>query len=253
MKHISDIDLTNALAASAPEPEPAQTRQRFTLGQLNINRHASVAAAVRKARYWQIEKLSGRNYGISLVLCGSNGIGKTHIARALWWTYICQAVDLDGNPLPGTELPTGRWFDADRLMALLGQTRDPETNMVTTAQAANVIGPKIAPTQHNGVPLIVIDDVGSESTIPFVGKDDQAAERQARYFKAIDYCYQSDEGAGIRPISVIITSNLPVNELEAHLGRRCWDRLLQMAPKKPESMIFDMGNVPSYRKQAGGR
>lgn len=91
--------------------------------------------------------------------------------------------------------------------------------------------------------MIVIDDVGAEQTLPFVGKDDQEAEKQARYFRVIDYCYG-------RGISVIMTSNLKPPQLAELLGGRCWDRLSEMAPR---GFVIDLSGVPSWRRAQSGR
>lgn len=90
---------------------------------------------------------------------------------------------------------------------------------------------------------MVIDDVGAEGVLEFVGKEHQVVERQARYFRFIDHCYAND-------IPGVITTNLPLAELAAHLGRRAWDRLMQMAPA---GQMVDMSGVPSWRVKAGGR
>lgn len=233
MQHVSTFSADSILDAQRAPGflEDVQPMQRVTLAQIDAGWHPSVAQAVRTIRDWQ--RLKRRKADASMIICGSNGIGKTHMARAMWWSFSYVATDLDGNAIPGTERPEALWYSADLLMSKLGQTRDPDTGLIVSADAASVIGRK---------PLVVIDDVGAEGAIPFVGKDDQAGEKQARYFKAVDWCYGR--------VSVVITSNLSIDALRQHVGRRVWDRLMEMAPR---GYVLDLGNVPSYRQRLGGR
>ena len=94
---------------------------------------------------------------------------------------------------------------------------------------------------------MLIDDVGTEGALEFVAERRQEAEMHARYFKAIDYCYQQG-------IGVLMTSNLPLTGngkvLADHIGGRAWSRLLEMAPA---GLMVDMSGVPDYRRKAGGR
>jgi DNA replication protein DnaC len=72
----------------------------------------------------------------------------------------------------------------------------------------------------------------------------QATEIQARYFKILNHCYE-------RHISVVITSNLSIDQLQDHLGARCWSRLQEMASV---GLILELGrDVPDYRLRRSGR
>lgn len=215
------------------------------LDTLNTSHH-QVAQAVHMARRWAERKRSGIN-DASLVLSGPVGTGKTHIALAIWWA-ICEKVLSPperpvigeyGQPLPGYQAqPSGRFFSSNELLMRMGISRDTETGVPIAARASDIIGYP---------PLIVIDDVGLEQSIPFVGKDDQESERHARFFKIINHCYGN--------VSVIITTNLTWDELAAHIGKRAASRLTEMCPKMSggDSFIVDMTAVPDYRRRAGGR
>jgi DNA replication protein DnaC len=218
---------------------------RVTLDTLDTS-HPQVKQAVRMARLWGQRKRDGYT-DASLILCGNNGVGKTHIAQAIWWSMCETVVDVMpglkleyGKPLPGyVPRPTGRFYLSNDLLSLMGQSRDTETGLILSTRAASVIGYP---------PLIVIDDIGLEQVIPFVKHEQQEEERHARLFKVINHCQSN--------ISVIITSNKTWPELSRYIGKRVADRLLQMAPAVPgtgDSFIVDMFGVPSWRRRRGGR
>ena len=94
-----------------------------------------------------------------------------------------------------------------------------------------------------GLPMVVIDDVGSEQNIEYVGAVNQAREVEHRFFKVVNYCYQ-------RQVSLIITTNLTLEKLAEHVGKRAWSRLQEMAPA---GFMIDLAGVPDYRRQKGGR
>lgn len=233
------VTAVKPVPATEAQPEIVQS-QPVTLASLDLSWHPRVKAAVNAAREWQRlrryqvaenkrqheagEEITVKPHA-SLVLlataedpvnCTGYGCGKTHIAKAVLWS---EAFVLDGVPFA----PAGNFYEAARLVANLdGETRP----------SAEIRGP-----------ILVIDDVGTEGTIPFVAKESQDSERHARYFKAINYCY--DAG-----ISVVITANLTTDQLAAHIGGRAWSRLLEMAPS---GMIVDLSGVPDYRRRQGGR
>lgn len=228
-----------APAALEKEPDIIQG-QPVTLASLDLNWHPKVKTAVQAARNWQerrrqqlAENKRQREENIeltvepnvSLVLlatakdpvnCTGYGCGKTHIAKSVLWS---DALWLDGHPLA----PTGCFYEASRLLANLD---------ADTLTSAEITGP-----------ILVIDDVGAEGIIQYVGKESQKHERHARYFKAINYCYE-------RGVSVVITANLTTDQLAEHIGGRAWSRLLEMAP---QGLIVDLTGVPDYRRRQGGR
>jgi DNA replication protein DnaC len=235
MQHIKDLaaavmkSATNEPDARIPASEQRKGRviERATLAELDTS-HPTMKAAVAMVRAWADRKTSGHQ-DASLVLVGPYGTGKTHIARAVLWS-ISYTVE-DGTAIA----PAGRFFHASDLMLKLAPTN-------TDWGGQQVV----RPSEFIGnAPIVVIDDIGSEGVIPFIGvdSDKQAAERQARYFRVIDNCYQWN-------ISLVITSNLSIAQLEQHLGGRCWDRLCEMAPK---GFMFDLTGVPSWRQKVSGR
>ncbi len=217
---------TKILSGNAPVFEDTRRKlQRVTLDTLDTSHHA-VKGAVDMARAWAQRKRDGVQ-DASVVLAGGVGTGKTHIARAILWS-MCYCLE-DGSHT----VPVGRFFHATDLIMSLEPTKN-AYNMTEIPRASSIIG---------GAPIVIIDDVGSEMKIPFVAKDSMMDEVQARYFRIIDYCYTAQ-------ISLVITSNLGLEQLASHLGRRSWDRLGVMAPA---GFMWEMGNAPSWRKKESGR
>lgn len=208
--------------------------ERVRLTDLDTTVHPLVRTAVDAARRWAERYKAGEDKAPSLVLSGPPGVGKTHIARSIWWAICQAATDEAGRKIPGSERPLGRFMTAADLMAELDpQRRDSFQEAIPVSL---VLG---------SAPLIVVDDVGAEGVLPFVSQQGefQTFERQARYFRLIDFCYGND-------VPVIITSNLELPALAAHVGPRVWDRLNQMAPA---GQMVSMFGVPSWRVKAGGR
>lgn len=231
MKPIKDFAASVLQAAQqtavieAEPPQQGRVVQRATLHELDTT-HQTIRDAIHMARMWADRKRRGDSEA-SIVLVGPVGTGKTHIARSVLWS-ICLATE-DGQPIA----PAGKFFLASDLLLKFSPTST-SWGGVEMPRAADIIGQ---------VPIVVIDDIGAEGTIPYITVDNQEQERQARYFRAIDYCYTWR-------ISLVITSNLSIGQLQKHLGRRCWDRLSEMAPR---GFMFDLTGVPSWRQKQSGR
>lgn len=205
--------------------------QRRMLKDLDANWHPKVAQAVEMARSWQQRRREQAAAGLpknaSMVLLATAvpgdlnrtgyGCGKTHIATAALWS---ECLMLDDEPVA----PVGKFFMAEQIIA-------------------NLDGDTPAGAEIGDAPILVVDDVGAEGVIPFVSTVRQEQERHSRYFKLVDYCYK-------RGVSLVVTGNLTISELAAHIGGRAWSRLLQMAAS---GFILDMTGVPDYRRRAGGR
>ena len=246
MEHIADLT-QNGKFAILPGPAPNVTPahpERITLDTLDASVHSKVERAIASARRWASLKIGGDGRA-SMVLVATGlkkkdgkpdmdhtgyGCGKTHIARAIQWASYT-ALD-DGTPVA----PAGRFYVARDLIELIGSGNTMQELAPPPVEIAD--GGRVG-----GTPVIVIDDVGTEGTIPYVSAAQQAYEMQARYFMVINYCYE-------RHISVVITANMTIDEMAAHIGGRAWSRLQQMAPA---GLIIDMTGVPDWRRQEGGR
>lgn len=201
--------------------------ERATLHQLDAKVHPSVALAVQAARKWQTRAREYANASLILVASAVKddinrtgyGCGKTHIARSICWS---QCLMLDDVPMA----PLGKLYAAADVLGLLSEGGEHEIKAL--------IG---------SAPILAIDDIGAEGEIPFVSASRQEQERQARYYRIINYCYE-------RGVSVVITANLTIPQLAAHVGGRCWSRLMEMAPT---GFVIDMTGCPDYRRKAGGR
>jgi hypothetical protein len=225
------------------DAQPQRVPERVTLEQLDASWHPQVATAIKAAKAWASRKVAGWQR-ISLVLVASGvtrpdgtpdldrtgyGVGKTHIARAVQWASYHFLED--GTPVA----PAGRFYAAaDLLERLGGGDTMYELAPAGTETVLGLVG---------GTPVLVIDDVGVEGVLPYVAKESQELERMARYFEVVNYCYTQN-------ISVVITANMSLDRLAAHIGGRAWSRLQQMAPA---GFMVDMTGVPDYRRRQGGR
>lgn len=211
--------------SEASDTEIERSAQRVTLAQLDQS-HPLIKAAVAMCYRWRDEKQNGRDYA-SVVLTGPYGSGKTHIALALLWSIV---LELDNGQAVA---PVGKFFKATDLLMKMNPTRS-DWGGYDVPRPADFIGQ---------VPIVVIDDIGTEQRLPFITGNDQAGEIQARYYRVIDYCYMHN-------ISIVATCNTSLSQLETIVGGRAWDRLCQMAPK---GFMMDLTGVPSWRRLQSGR
>lgn len=206
------------------QPEPRKI-ERVTLGDLQIT-HPKLKQAVDMCHAWKQRKMEGYT-NASLVLVGPYGTGKTHIAKSILWS-ICYTLD-DGTAVA----PSGKFFEATDLIMKLSPTRN-DWGGSDVPRPADFIG---------DAPILVIDDIGTEQTIPFIKAEEQETERQNRYFRVINYCYQYN-------ISLVITGNVKITGIVDVIGGRAWDRLCEMAPR---GFMMDLTGVQSWRQKSSGR
>ena len=209
--------------------------------------HPQVGAAVQVAHNWAREKANG-NPGISMILSGRYGVGKTHLAKAILWSIRYSPEGLDD-----IEIPVGRFFLASKLIIELGPFTD-DTGMLHHPSPDYFAG---------DAPIIVLDDVGGQISMPYIKADRQKEEIQARYFLFVDHCLNRETTMWIddelkvveNPPSLIITTNLDLggghgSEFAQHVGGRVWDRLQVMCPA---GFMIGLDGVPSWRQKVGGR
>lgn len=184
--------------------------ERLRLNDMDKS-HPSVAQGIAAALNWHRSFVGGQR-GTSLILAGSNGTGKTAIAKALLWT-VCL---MDGD-VPVA--PAGRFFVASELIADL----EPKFSLAA---------------EFDGAPIVVLDDLTPNQlqVLKFVTGQDQRGELQARIFKVVNWCYE-------HKISLIITTNVKINQLVDFLGPATWSRLQEMAPASQRYAIL----APDWR------
>jgi DNA replication protein DnaC len=219
MQHVKDI-ATSVKPGKSWQAEPVQRQrrgERVTLDTLEAN-SGLMAQAIEMCRRWA----NARREGIkdaSLIFVGPVGTGKTHLAKAVLWSIYSSLED--GTPVA----PVGRFYRADDII----QAFEPGV-------ASYALIPQ-------NCPVLVIDDVGAEQTIPFISAEGQTREKQHRYFGIIDRCYQWQ-------ISIVITSNLSLEALSEVVGHRAWSRLNEMAPA---GFMIDLTGVADWRRRRSGR
>ncbi len=222
MKPIADV-IDGAATAAPPhdfyeQRNSGQARERVMLSTLDPRHHKDVNTMIVMAREWY--KNRRQIPGLSMVILGPVGSGKSHVASA------CLDAIAYTNPDTNEWLgPVGRFFSADTLMQVATEENELRARL------------------FESVPVVVIDDVGTEGAIEYVAADMQEGERQRRYELILNHLMRHH-------ISLILTSNLDATQLRQHLGERAWSRLMQMVPR---GYMLVMGDVPDYRLKKGGR
>jgi GTPase SAR1 family protein len=256
--------------------EPAGPVRQFHLTPMSAFRYDHLGTAEQHVLRRAVQKAQGwldchkQQPGLSMVLCGPVGVGKTTIAENLmqafrsettvsqaaedeWYTsYLRGAINSlpAGDPrratiaaMIGQRAPddaervavsklNGRLFDATELMRLVGD-QQPLGFVLTHDQ------------------VIVVDDAGTEdfSTPTYTPSAESVQPvRHNRYGRFLEYCYKAGK-------HVIITSNVPlvageeVNPAFIDIfGSKGYSRLLQMAG----GYMVDLSGLPDYRPYLAG-
>lgn len=219
-----------------PPPLPSRQPERMSLDELNID-DQMVSKAVERCRAWAERKRRGF-MDASIVLSGPVGTGKTHMARAILWSIRVTNGD-------DYEVPLGKFFLANDLLLKLSPVEHNGWSELPTVKELlrwQDYDSELGMMDMNP-PIVVIDDVGGQMSLPFIKADRQAEEIQARYFRFINFCYE-------RQISLVITTNLSIPELKEHIGARSFDRLGEMAPT---GFMVSLAGVSSWRIKRSGR
>lgn len=187
--------------------------------------HPKMQTVINAVRNWA--RLYGQGKKNSFVLVGPNGVGKTHITRAILWSI--RLVE----PVSGEERPAGRMYTAHDAIKIL------------TESTPGVMAPVDRMNPSRSTPFVIIDDIGAEHDAEKQA-DWRSAHIQSLWFRLVDYCVRKDV-----PLILSASNNAgTIAGLSEHLGQRCWDRLLDMAP---QGFIWDLSGVPSYRAKRSGR
>lgn len=218
----------------------------FRYDHLGADDEQRLRKAVGRAKNWMTAHLESP--GLSFVLCGSVGTGKTTIAENLLHCFRHLAgpveIDADGREHLIEELAfealDGCLMTSTQLMDLMGGEYADENGVQAKHE------PRLENTFGHRR-CVVIDDVGDEE-IMFSNERTFDTKRRNRYGRFLDYCYRAHK-------HVIITSNVPllvrgangkeVNQVFVDIfGDKGWDRLYQMA----SGYMSDLTGLPSYRR-----
>lgn len=168
--------------------------------------------------------------GLSFVLSGPVGVGKTTIARNLLKAAEESYGVLDENGLLEFTMSSlkAREISGADIMPML---KDAETTLGLD-------------NMFRDARIILIDDIGTEE-LPFVSALDKKLVRQNRYGELVNWCWRNRR-------SLIVTSMVPLRigeelnpEFIEILGEKAFDRLWQMS----SSYMFTLTGFPSYRRR----
>ncbi len=166
--------------------------------------------------------------GLSFVITGPVGTGKTTIARNLMRSAdeIYEVLNAAGQPVEEVSMGRGRFIPAAEIISILD------------------LGRAHWGLAFRDVHVIVIDDVGTED-FRFVGASEKKLVRQNRYGEFVDWCWQNGVSLVITSMVPLSLDNKPNEEFMSILGRKAFDRLWQMAA----GHMFTFGDFPSYRRE----
>lgn len=139
----------------------------------------------------------------SLLLCGDNGVGKTHLACAI--AKVVMRRGLEG----GLRWSPVRYVQGYRLIEEVQRTYAPSWDGPSKADVLK---------QYRGSRLLILDDVGDPA------KEPATDHTRTVYFNLIDQRYSDG-------LPVVVVSNRQGKELRDFFGPATYDRLNEMAPE----------------------
>ena len=194
------------------------TLDALTTAHMTAAQAQKYSALLRRVREW-------RDTDKSFFLCSeTKGIGKTHIARAVYDSF--------GSVYGWSDNEwkhygrAGHCISARELMAILSDK--------TAAEWVS-----------RSWPVLVIDDIGREGNIKYVAAADQRHEVQDRYYDLINHCYT-------RNVRVFVTGNYSLTDMAAGKGPfndATWSRMLEMCGR---GHIVELSGYTDYRRVLGG-
>lgn len=223
-----------ALPITQPKPTGRQYHltplSEFTFDHLDKAQADKLKRAIELCLKWQT--LAKSNKGLSLVIAGDFGTGKTTMARNVSgaWDTVARVED---EPDMELRIPGSYLFQATELMRYMGE-HGQDGNGLYQWQA------------------FILDDVGREDfgTDTYLPSDETIKfYRQTRYGRFINWAYEAGK-------NLIVTTNKPLVERDANgralrfsrewvetIGDRAWDRLHAMS----KGYCIDLTGLPSFR------
>lgn len=226
----------------APPAAEVKTLKELSVEHLGGSQEKKFRELRQSASEWI--KARQNNAGMSFVLTGSVGTGKTTIIQNLRQSAQVEyrVIDDDGEPMgdPFRSI-NSRFVSASDFMAIMDPGR-----RISEFDGGGLVGRQPLYILFRGVELVAIDDAGTEE-LAFVAKNLVDVARQNRYREAFDYFYTHN-------ISMLVSSMVPllrggqVNpEFIDIFGAAAYDRLYERA----RGYMFDLTGFPSYRQVIG--
>ena len=230
----------------------------FQYQHLEPAQQKKLKIAISRAREWSLKARITK--GLSFVMCGPVGVGKTTIAENLMRDF--------RQPMTITHPMDEEYLDL--LQAAASKLTEGDPNRIKleqmiaehTPQLANISSGMLYESTHlmgllkaetvnmqanfGRFEVLIVDDAGLEE-IDYSNQETEIIKRQKRYGRLIEYCYRNG-------IHLIITSNTPLYkemgsqkvpnpEFVAIFGLKAFSRLHQMA----HGFMCDMSGLPDYR------
>lgn len=205
---------------------------------MTLQQEADLLHLLRRIREWRTTVADDNRYGM-IVSSRELGVGKTHIAKAVAWTFASFLYPEDYSFDPVVEHKAILLTDDD-LMTILGK-RDWRNEVMGNRQLLTGVVRGL-----RSVKCIVIDDLGRRRTIPYIkgNEEQQAREVRARFFQFVNWAYEES-------VHLFITTNLTIDELKDELDDATWNRLQEMCPVN-KGFVQTLGGLTSYRSKVGG-
>jgi len=162
------------------------------------------------------------NNGDWLVLSGSFGLGKTHLALAVARHVLKFFAKKNSKTNHGTiytGLPKVLFLSSSELIQNIRDSYD-----------SDELDERSLMNKYKNTELLIIDDLGTEKATEW---------QQEKMYMGLDYRYRE-----MKP--TIITTNLSAGELSEHITERVYERIIETT-RQGELLIFFEGD--SYRKE----
>lgn len=239
VEHPATYDL-----GAPPKKLPVKSLSDLSVDHLGGSNETRFREMRQAASEW-IKKRQA-NPGLSFVITGSVGTGKTTVIQNLRQSAQVEytVIDDDGKPMgdPFRSI-NSRFVSASDFMALMDPGR-----RLSAVDISSLVGRQPLYILFGGVEVVAIDDAGTEE-LAFVAKDMVDTARHNRYRESFDYFYTNQISMLITSMVPLIRGGQPNPAFIDIFGPAAYDRLYERA----RGFMFDLTGLPSYRTINGGQ